>query len=107
MGIHESSRIPEFASTFFCLMSAQWMPVNGIEGPEPAEQQAVNPSGVGAGVGRESVAVSARDRGPYTRRAGGNIEGNRGSARHRRADCELASRARFREAWRGKPRGGG
>src|SRR5438874_13281844 len=36
---------------FFCPRSAQWMPLMGRRGAEPAEPEAVISSGVGAGVG--------------------------------------------------------
>src|SRR5438093_2512576 len=94
-------------STFFCQTSAQWMPVRGTHGPEPAEPQAVSPSGVGTGEDRESVALSARNRGLDTRRAWSDLEGDRWCSRYRRANGELASRARLREARRGKSRRGG
>src|SRR5438552_2763026 len=90
---------PTFSpSTFFCPRSAQWMPVKDTHSPEPAEPEAVSPSGVGTGEDRESVALSARNRGPHTRRPRSDLEGDRGSARYRRTNGELASRARVREA---------
>src|SRR5205809_3493245 len=91
-------------STFFSRTSAQWMPVRGTHGPEPAEPQAVSPSGVGTGEDRESVALSARNRGPYARRARADLGGDRWGAWHRGADGERASGARRREARRGKSR---
>src|SRR5436190_14130556 len=99
---------PTFSpSTFFCPRSAQWMPVKDTHSPEPAEPEAVSPSGVGTGEDRESVALSARNRGPYARRARADLEGDRWGAWHRGADGELASRTRLREARRGKSRRGG